>query len=175
MSLQARMSQGDDRLYNVNRDVAHNFGFVMLEVAKAIEEERLSSLAKIAKDYNVDDETIGKCMQSLLKFVAVQAEDPKESMACCLARCGFLDLPEMARVVVMAYLGVVTLGIHHRGVREATMGGHGPADTYKKLVGHGRKLSLLMKISKFRRRMYRWKEKIRHAWRTLMSRTDYES
>lgn len=173
-SLQARMSQGDNRLYSVNRDIAHNFDFVVQEVARCVEEGRWPALTALAAAHKVADETLGKCCQALCRFVGVQADNPKESMAACLARCGFLDLPEAARVVVMAYLGTVTLGIHHRGVREATLNGAGPADTYKRLRWHGRRMVLLMRMSRTRRWLYRLRERLRRAWRALTRKSEYD-
>lgn len=173
-ALQARMTEGDNRLYNPNRDVAHNFDFVIQEVAKCMEEGRWAALTKLARDAHLTDECLGKCCEAVIKFMGVQADNPKESMAACLARCGFLDLPEIARVVTMAYLGQVTLGIHHHGVREATMGGVGPAASYKKLRWHGRKLVLLMKMSPLRRRLYRLRARVRRAWRALTEKNVYD-
>lgn len=173
--LQARMSQGDNRLYNVNRDVAHNFDFIIQEVAKCMEEERWPALTRLARDAQITDEALGRCCEALIKFIGVQADNPNESMAQCLARCGFLDLPETARVVTMAYLGNITLGIHHRGVREATMNGVGPADSYKKLRWHGRQLVLLMKLPRWKRSLYRLKQRVRRAWRALTEKNVYDA
>lgn len=174
MSLNARMTASDPRLYNVNRDVAHNFDFVIQEVAKSVETGRWEPLTRLAKAHKVSDNDLGKCCAALCKFVYVQAENPKESMAACLARCGWQELPEIARVVVMAYLGIITLGIHHRGVREATMNGVGPADTYKKLRWHGKKMVLLMSMPRWRRRLYTLRERVRRAWRAFWGKTDYD-
>lgn len=174
-SLNARMSQSDPRLYNVNRDVAHNFDFVIQEVAKCMEEQRWRTLTTLAKTHQISDFELGRTCEALIKFIGVQVDNPKESMAACLARCGFLDLPEMARVIVMAYLGNVTLGIHHSGVREVTLDGVGPALTYRKLRWHGRKLVLLMTMPRWRRRLYRMKERLRRAWRALTEKSVYDA
>ncbi len=173
-SLQARMSQGDARLYNPDRDVAHNFDFVIQEVAKAVEEGRWEPLTKLARNHSVPDEELGRTCQALIKFIGVQADNPRESMACCLARCGFLDLHPTARVVVMAYLGQITLGMHWAGVREATLGGVGPALTYKKLRWEGRRFSLIMKMPRWKRRLYRLRDRLRRAWRAFTEATVYD-
>lgn len=175
MSLQARMTQGDQRLYNVNRDVAHNFDFVIQEVAKAVETGRWEALTTLAKAHQITDEQLGLACSALCKFIGVQADNPKESMAACLARCGWLDLPEQARMVVMCYLGMVTLGIHHAGVREATLEGVGPALTYKKLRWWGMKFSLLQKMPRWKRRLYRLKERCRRAWRSFWEKSAYDA
>jgi hypothetical protein len=174
-SLQARMSQGDTRLFNVNRDVAHNFDFVVQEVASCVETGRWPALTQLARTHNVDDTQLGLACQALIKFIGVQTDNPKESMNACLARCGFLDLHEVARMVVMAYLGIVTLGIHHAGVREATMGGVGPALTYKRLRWWGKRFSLLMTMPRWKRRLYRLKERTRRAWRAFFDKSAYDA
>lgn len=174
MSLQARMTQGDDRLYNVNRDVAHNFEFVIQEVAKCVETGRWQALTNLAKDNKITDEQLGEACQAIIRFAGIQADNPKESMAACLARCGWLDMPEIARIVVMCYLGMIYLGIHHAGVRESTLGGKGPALTYKKLRWWGKKFSLLMTMPKWKRRLYRLKERTRRAWRAFFEKSAYD-
>jgi len=173
-SLQARMSSNDPRLYNVNRDVAHNFHLIIEEVALCLEEGRWDALVELAKLNNVSDTDLGKGCEALIKFVTVQAENPNETMAACLARCGWFEVSTCVRVIIMSYLGVVTLGLHHRGVREATLGGQGPADTYKQLRWHGRKLTLLMGMSRLRRKLYRIKERLRRAWRSLRNKNLYD-
>ncbi len=174
MSLNARMTQGDNRLYNVNRDVAHNFDFIIQEVAKCVEEERWPALTEIARKAQITDVALGMAVAALCKFVYVQADYPKESMASCLERCGWLSLPESARVVAMAYLGTITLGTHFAGVREATLGGVGPALTYKKLRWHGRQLVLLMQLPRWKRWFYRLRQRLRRAWRVLTEKTAYD-
>lgn len=173
-SVQARLSPNDPRLYNVNRDVAHNFAFVVGEVARCLEEGRWPALTRLAAARGVSDEDLGRACAALARFVAVQADDPAESMAACLARCGFLELPETAQVVVMAYLGTVTLGIHHRGVREATLGGRGPADDYRALAEHGRRCAGLMRLPRWRRRWLRFVGRLRRAWRAFRDVTPYD-
>ncbi len=174
MSLNARMTQGDPRLYNVNRDVAHNFEYVIQEVSSCVEKGKWGALTNLAKDNKVTDEQLGQCCAALCRFIAVQADNPKESMAACLARCGFLDLPEIARVVIAAYLGNIMLGMHFAGVRETTISGVGPTLTYKKLRWHGQKLVLLMKMPWWRRRLYQLRSRLRRAWRAFTEKSVYD-
>lgn len=174
MALNARMSQSDPRLYNPNRDVAHNFEYVVNEVATAIEEGRWKFLSVLAVNHGVTQDDLGLCMAALCKFVVIQADHPGESMPACLARSGYLDLPEAAQAVVMAYLGTVTLGMHWVGVREATLGGNGPALTYKRLRATGRRMTLLMRMPPWRRRLYRLKSRLRRAWRAFTKKDVYD-
>jgi hypothetical protein len=174
MSLNARMSASDPRLYNPNRDVAHNFDFVITAVASAIESGRWDAPLAIARAKGITDEELGAACSALCRFVTVQVDDPKESMYSCLVRSGFLDLKPEARVIVMAYLGNVILGMHWAGVREATLGGSGPAQTYQHLREHGDRLVRLMGRPRWRRALSRWWYRIKRAWRIFRSHDEFE-
>jgi hypothetical protein len=174
VSIQARMSQDDKRFYSVNRDLAHNFGQIMMEVATRCEEERWSVLTSLLKDKGVSQEEVGKAIQALCRFVATQTDIKKESMGSCLARCGFLDLPTAAQAVVMAYLGTVVLGVHWAGVHEATISGEGPTMSYQNLRWHGMICSKLMTMPWWRRRLYLLKRRWTRAWRALWAADLYE-
>lgn len=173
-SMQARMTQGDPRLYSPNRDVAHNFEFVIQEVAECLETGKWPALTRLAAEKGVTDVELGKCCEALCKFVIVQTDNPKESMGACLGRCGFLDLPETARIVVMAYLGNIILGMHWAGVREATLNKEGPALTYRKLRWHGARLVILMKMPRWRRYLHNLKGRCRRAWREFWQKSKYD-
>lgn len=172
MSLQARMSAGDPRLYNVSRDVAHNFGPVMMEVASRLEAGSLQSLDALLKEKGVSEEELGKAIQGLCLFVEKQM-DYKESMAAGLSRSGFLDRQPLAQVAVMAHLGSVLLGIHWAGVREATLKGEGPAAGYKGLRWYGYRSAKLMALPRWRRRLYNLTGRFRRAWRAFCLRDRY--
>lgn len=174
MSLNARMTANDARLYNPNRDVAHNFDQVIMEVAGRCERGTWDVLAELARDHGVGDEVLGRACQTLCRFVATQADDPKESMAAGLARCGFLDLPPVARVIVTAYIGTVILGMSWAGVREATLGGVGPALSYRKLRWHGMTCARLMTMPRWERTLYRLWGRVRRAWRVFRQSDLYQ-
>lgn len=165
--LQARMTEGDPRLYNVNRDLAHNFDQVILATASRIEAATWKDLHDIARASGVSDEDLGKACQCLCRFILAQSDDKKESMAGCLARCGFLDLHPAARVVVTSYLGTVVLGMHWAGVHEATMGGIGPVLTYQDLRWYGVRCVKLMQMPPWRRTLYKLRARWRRAWRNF--------
>ena len=161
MSLQARMSQDDPRLYNPNRDVAHNFDQVIMEVAKRCESGTWDALTALAKEKGLSDEDLGKACQALCRFAAKEPEKGK-SMPQCLAECGFLELPATARIIVAAYMGTV-----FPGIREATIQGQGPAQTYKKLRWHGMMCAKLMTMPAWKRKLYVLWGRIKRAWRVL--------
>jgi hypothetical protein len=174
MGLNARMSPSDQRLYNPNRDVAHNFNQVIMEVAERCEKGTWDALVKLAEEKGISDEVLGKACQSLCKFVATQADEPKESMPAGLARCGFLDLPPAARIIVSAYIGTVILGMSWAGVREATLGGVGPTVTYQNLRWHGMRCARLMTMPRWKRSLYCLWGRVKRAWRVLTRKDLYE-
>lgn len=172
MSLNARMSPQDPRLYNPNRDVAHNFDQVIMEVAKRCEQGTWDVLVKLAQEKGLTDEDLGKACQCICRFVAHQPEKG-ESMGMCMSKCGFLECPDTARVIVAAYLGTVTLGMHWAGVREATLAGQGPAFAYKKLRWYGLMCTKLMSLPPWKRKLYLFWRRVRLAWRTLWQKDTY--
>lgn len=173
--MQARMSKDDPRLYNVNRDIAHNFEFVIMEVGKAIESRRFSPLTRLAKEHNVTDQELGKTCQALCLFMATQADVPKESMPQCLERSGFLSVNPIAQVIVIAYIGQIILGCQWVGVREATLGGSGPAASMKKLRWYGKKMGLIMAMPLWKRKLYNLRKRFYRAWYAFSEKTIYDA
>lgn len=175
MSIQARMSQGDSRLYNVNRDVAHNFETAIQEVCRAIEERRYPPVHELARSAGVTDVMLGEACQAFCRFLAVQTDKPGETMPQCLERSGFFAVHPTARIIVMTYLGQVMLGYHWTGVHEATLGGVGPAASLKKLRWYGRKMGLLMRMPRWVRWWYQLRRRISKAYHAFSENTIYEA
>ncbi len=145
-----------------------------MEVAKRCEQGTWPELTKLLQDKGVTDVELGKACQALCRFIATQADDPKERMAAGLSRCGFLDLDPHARIAVMAYLGTYMLGLNWTGVREATLGGIGPTQHYQALRWHGLRCVKLMTIPRWRRRLYNFWGRVRKAWRVFWQTKLYE-
>lgn len=155
MSLQARASEWDHRLYNVNRDVAHNFGDVVREVAARLEDGRWPILVEVCERYGVTQDDLGKACEAYCLFVASATETKKERMGACLTRSGWYAVPEVAQVALMAILGTVMSGYYWVGAREATVGGQGPCLTYQDLRDAGKDCARLMMIPRWKRRCFR--------------------
>jgi hypothetical protein len=167
------MSAGDQRLYNVNRDVAHNFDAIIKAVATALEEARWDTLTGYAREKGVTDDDLGQGCACLINFVLGQL-DKKESMACALSRSGWLDLKPEVRVIIMAYMGKVVLGMNWAGVHETTLGGDGPLLGYRRLRWYGQRCIKLMKLPWWRRKLYRLGYRLRQAWRAFRGFHVYE-
>ena len=165
--LQARMSENDPRLYNVYRDVAHNFGDVVREVAARLEDGRWPVAKEICGKNGVTQDQLGLACEAFCKFVASSTEIPKERMNDALVRSGWYNVPEVAQVVYMAYLGTVLSGYYFAGVREATLGGVGPAQNYQDLREVGSRAAKLMTAPRWRRKLDRLWERLKLAWATL--------
>jgi hypothetical protein len=172
MTLNARMSKDDPRLYNPSRDVAHNFDQIIMEVASRCEKHTWDVLNKLAQEKGLTDEELGKACQCLCKFVAHHPERG-ESMGSCMAACGFLECPDAARVIVAAYMGTVILGMHWAGVREATLGGQGPTLNYQRLRWHGMMCVKRMQMPRWKRSLYILSRRIKAAWRVLWQKDEY--
>jgi len=164
MGLQARMSEADPRLYNVNRDCAHNFEFVMREVAERLEDGRWVYLDALLKEKGITPDQLGQACAAACKFVHGACDNPKEKMGECLARSGFWDVPELATVALAAYVGTIMFGLFWTGAHEATLGGVGPCTDMNGLVEAGQRAHRLITLSKWRRRWQRVKNRFRKIW-----------
>lgn len=166
-SMQARLNQSDPRLYSVNRDVAHNFAYVIEETAKRIEAGNWKPLVAYGENAGLCDEDLGAGCQVLIRFVLGQLDFPKEGMSASLQRAGFFDLPEEVRIILMAHLGSIVLGIYWVGVHEATLGGEGPLLTCKQLQEHGAQCAKLMSVPRWRRGLFKFWLRALEVWRVL--------
>jgi hypothetical protein len=92
---------------------------------------------------------------------------PVKRMSEALARCGWYNVPEAAQVAYMAYLGTVLSGYFFAGVREATLGGVGPAQSLQDLRAVGSQSAKAMTLPRWKRRLSAFFGRFRSAWRTL--------
>lgn len=137
MSLQARMSEHDSRLYDPNRDIAHNFRFVVEHIAKRMDEGRWDIATEVANVFHVTPDDLGEACAGFIRFVAGAAQKPKETMTQCLDRSGFLKAKPAAQLLHLAYLGSLLAGVYYRGAKEATIKGNGPCADLDDYVADG--------------------------------------
>lgn len=171
MTLQARMSEGDPRLYNPNRDVAHNFADVVHEVAARLEDNRWPVVGDLLARYQIGEDQLGEACKAFCTFVASSTEIPKEKMEEALVRAGWFHVPEAAQLAYMAYLGTVLSGYFYAGVREATLQGSGPTLTCQDLRAAGARTAAIMTAPRWRRPLIALAGRVRAAWNTLTGKT----
>jgi hypothetical protein len=167
MSVQARMTENDRRLYNPNRDVAHNFKQVVELVAGRLEDGRWAPVTDYMTATGMTDEQLGLACEAFVKFVASATEHKDEAMGACMDRTGWFAVPEPAQVAYMAYLGTIMAGIFWRGAREATLGGEGPLADVKDLVAAGDRCLRHMSVPRWQRKPRRTWERLKGAFRAL--------
>lgn len=170
MSLNARMSEADPRLYNPTRDVAHCFGDVMREVAGRLEDQRWSALADWLKAEGVTQDDLGEACRAACLFVASAMDDKQEGMAACLTRCGFFDVKEPAQAALCAIMGTVMLGYFWSGVHEVTIGGSGPCQTYQDLREAGERSARLIAMPRYRKWWLKTRLRLSGAWAALFAK-----
>jgi hypothetical protein len=154
VSLQVRLSQSDTRLYDPNRDIAHNFKFVVTKVAGFLEDRHWPELHKILDMHNVTMEQLGEACRAYMIFVATTAEHPGETIQQGLERSGWLHVPESAKIAHQAYIGLVMTGMWYYAARAASLGGDTSIDA-KTLVDEGERVARRMKQSWCRRKLSR--------------------
>jgi len=173
MSLQARFSANDNRLYRPERDVAHNFGSIAMVVAQRLEELENTPgvLSDFKKHFQITDDELGEACAAFCKFV-VSASDPKsKSMAQSLEESGWFAVKEPAQFLYVALLGTVISGVYWSGVREASIANYNPCENYKELAEHGVRISRIMTMPKWKRGFARLWARVTSACNALFSRS----
>lgn len=164
MTMQARMSAGDNRLYNPGRDVAHHFKEVMETVAARLENTaQWFELSAILKQNGTTDEDLGEACAAYCRYLVASANDPKLPMVKAIEQSGFFNTQPAAQVAVMAMIGTVYAGIQHVGVREATLDKVGPLYDAKSLVKEAESLLEYMRYPRWRRKLSRFFNRLKAA------------
>ena len=172
-SLQARLTENDPRLYNVNRDLAHNFGTIAKIVAARLEDKAWPELAQIMEHHDVTMDELGEACQAYCLFLGSQMEVPEgekipsADMEALLTDAGWFKVRPAAQVAFMATLGTVVTGIHFAGIREATLAGEGPAMTLQDIAARGREVADFLALPRWRRWVLRWRTRLRNALQSL--------
>jgi len=158
------MSEGDPRLYSVNRDVAHNFKDIMRIVADRLRNRCWPGLEAVMATEHVTDQNVSQAFDCLCRFILSAQEHPRMPFEEALAKSGFEQCQNAAQVAVLAMLGSVTLGYHFVGVREATIGGVGPA---KELADLAQEATAVVRWFS----MPRWRRSLVALWRWVRRKT----
>jgi len=165
MSLQARMSEGDTRLYNPSRDVAHNFKQVLELVAARLEDEKWPELAELLAREGVSMDDVGEACGAYCTYVASAAdpESAQKPMQVSLLESGFFECHPAAQVAVLAMIGTCYAGIQHAGIREATVGGEGPLNSVSDLLKHAENLKRFVGLPAWLRPFAKLRYKLKKA------------
>lgn len=164
------MNEADPRLYNVNRDVAHNFRQVMERVFNRLQQRLWPELESLLSAHQVTDREVSQAFDALCKFIGGAQDNMRVEFQTALAQAGWFKCRPEAQVAVMSVLGTVILGYHFAGVREATLGGEGPALTLTTLASKGEELAAFLAIPRWKRPFVRFWRRLSRAWRLLLGR-----
>jgi hypothetical protein len=148
--MQARMSSSDPRLYNPSRDVAHNFQQVMLLVSAQLEDKVWPDLNQLLEREGVSLDDLGQACGAYCNYLVNSKDDHSLEMEEAVKKSGFLDCKPAAQIAVMALIGTCYAGIHHVGIREASIMGDGPLKTVADLLQGSKKFRKMLKPRKFR-------------------------
>lgn len=156
MSMQARMSANDPRLYNPARDVAHNFHEVAKLVAERLEDGVWPELAQLLGREGITLDALGEACGAYCNYIGSAAYHPEWKMEEALAISGFLNCLPAAQVAVLAMYGVCYAGIQFAGVREATVADSGPLHDVAELIAVADRLRHSLRRSWWSRLKYKF-------------------
>jgi hypothetical protein len=159
MTMQARMSADDRRLYNPSRDVAHNFKDVMELVAGRLEDKAWPELDALLARESITLDDLGEACGAYCRYLASAVDEPTLPMHQSLDKSGFFNCKPAAQIAVMAMIGSCYAGIQFAGIREATIGGEGPLQTVGELLKHAEHFQKYAGMSRLQRRWERFKQR----------------
>lgn len=167
MTMQARMSANDQRLYNPSRDVAHNFEEVMRLVASRLEDHVWPELDGLLARENINLDDLGEACGAYCSYLASAVNEPNLAMEAALHKSNFLACKPAAQVAIMAMIGVCYAGIQFAGIRDASVAGDGPLYTVETLMVHAERFRAQAGRSRWQRRWDRFKARVRDGWAAL--------
>jgi|TARA_R110000824_G_scaffold82768_15_gene207522 hypothetical protein len=170
--LQARFSEHDPRLYNVNRDLAHNYKRILEVVAARLEDGSWVELDAHLKENGVTMDELGEACAAFCRYVASAATDKKSDMFDGLTKAGWFECEPLAQAAYLAVMGTVVAGMAHRGIREATLGDDGPALRVGDLTESGERCLAAMRVSKRKRRWLGFVARVKGAFNSLRGRSE---
>jgi hypothetical protein len=167
MTIQARMSAEDRRLYNPSRDVAHNFKDVMDLVAARLEDKAWPDLDALLEREKVTMDDLGAACGAYCNYLASAVNEPNLPMQQSLEKHGFFNCKPAAQIAVLALIGSCYAGIQFAGVREATINGEGPLQSVGDLLKHAENFRKYAGMSKLRRAWEKFKRKFQSVFQVL--------
>lgn len=168
MTLQARMSSEDRRLYNPSRDVAHNFQQVMELVANRLEDQSWPELEGLLQREKVSMDDLGEACGAYCNYLANAVNSPTTTMLDSLTQSQFFKCKPGAQVAVLAMIGTCYAGIQYAGVREATVSSEGPMQTVGDLMKHAERFRAYAGMSKWKRWFLKWKVRLNASFSALL-------
>lgn len=167
MTMQARMSSNDNRLYNPSRDVAHNFLQVLDLVASRLEDGVWPELKELLIRENISMDDLGEACGCFCRYIANSKEHPNRSMYDSLKEEKFFNTKPAAQIAVLASIGVCYAGIMHAGIREATIASEGPLMTVPEFMKYAKQFRRYAGMSKWRRKLEHLKSKFYNAFKSF--------
>ena len=140
--LQSKLARDDPRLYDANRDIAHNAAAVVKTVIQRFDEGHWPELKALCTLHGVGPAELGQAVQAYADFIG-NVSDLNETCAESLTKSGWRACPPAAQIAVMAMLGTVIAGIQWKGIRDCTFG-FGPPAGIPELVAAGAEASRRM-------------------------------
>ena len=155
MSIQARLTQQDGRLYNIYRDLAHNAQDILRIAFQRLQYQQWPVLEEVLGREKVTDAQLSAAVEAMCRFVAGTQENLQVSYEDGLQSSGWFDCQPAAQVAVMAAIGTVLMGYHYAAIRDATCGEEQPALTLRSLAAVGDEVSRYLTASRWQRCYYR--------------------
>ena len=157
MGLQQWRHRGSkDPYYTPSRDITQFFPDLVKMVAILLEAEVCGPLHDWCKASGVTMDDLGEAAGAYCRFMNLAHEVPEESVEEGLRRAGWFKVKPEAQVAYMYYVGTVTTGTFHRGIRDITELGGSASVSVMQLRWAAKRAALVCSMSSWQRFVYRW-------------------
>jgi hypothetical protein len=160
MTLQAVLSREDPRLYDPNRDCAHNFPRVVRGVLQLLSEERWKYLTDELRGRGYTNDDLSQAMEKYVVMVRMSLET-EQSFPEAYKASGWAAVPEPLKVAIAATLGAQLTVMYFHGSREASLGPLGPPNREYGLIQQS------LNDAQWMLGLPPWRRGLVHGWRDL--------
>lgn len=165
MTVQMRPRGSQGLFYSPARDIAYLHRDVALDVAKRLDQHLFPPLHAWLETAGVTDNDLFLANEAYTKYLLYIPENPNEQIVDVLQRAGWFDVKPEAQIAYMFYVGQAVSGSFFPALRDVLKAEDEPPIRIKQLVTAGRRLKLIMSMSRWTRFWYRWLRPLRRWWR----------
>lgn len=130
-------------LYSVNRDLAHCTADLVRTTVKRFKDGVWPELQTLCLAHGIGPNELGHALEAFAKALGDHT-DRREQFVETLNRHGWLAVPPIAQIAVMAMWGATVFGASYASIREATLNRVGPAMSSQDLAARAAEVHKVM-------------------------------
>jgi hypothetical protein len=122
MPVQMRLSQGDDRFYSPDRDLAYCTPHLVMRAMRGLDPDNQEDwILDYLAEHKIDNDTLVKGAEVLAKYLNSTMLDPQYKQPFeALTAAGYFALPQPVQTIICAKIGQVMISAFFSCIRDVT-------------------------------------------------------